>query len=246
MPRTQNRIAAIGGAGIAIIRHLRGALAAAARTVAPFVTVARIAIRTSHTLGFYCMDSAQKRIAQIVRARVAMINAGRNPWNASPGGVALFNTIARVPIRAGSDYAGRNVHGADRWIAAIGGARVAIINACRSPRNASTGGVALFNTIARVPIRTRSDNAGGYVHGASRRVATIDGAGIPVIRARRRPRNTSASGITSFISVTQVRIRAGDPSRQRSEHGLTSRVAAILGARVPVGHGRRVAAWLAS
>jgi hypothetical protein len=223
------RIAAVGGARVAIFRIEGGAWLARASGVAEFGAVADVAVGAA---GAGCdggvLDAADG-VAAVGRARIAVFWVERGAGLAAAHGVAEFGAVADVAVGAAGASGDGFVLYAGDGVAAVGCAGVAVFWIEGGTGLAGSAGVADFVAIAEVAVGA-ANSWGGLVLYAGYGVAGVGGARVLVVNVEGGAGLADGAGVAGFFSVADVAVGAAAAGGQRGVGDAGDGVAAVGGA----------------
>jgi len=184
------------------------------------------------------MAHSGSRVALVVSAFVAVVEQRRGTGCADPEAIAGLAPVAHGRIVAGMADRRRDVSYAERGVAAVDGARVAVVEGGQRPGHARPLCIAGLGAVADIVVRAGSSGRKRRVGHASGRVAGIRGAGVAVLEIAGWPADASALGVALALDATITRgARAAGGAQLMLHPGLGR--AAVYGARIPVvDHGR--------
>jgi hypothetical protein len=208
MPDPGDRIAAVEGAGVAVVDVEIRARHADPCGITHFVAVADVAVAARRSLWYRVVGYARRWIAGIDRAGVAVVDARCLPCQAHALPVAGLVAVAQVPVAARLAQGPVDVNDPRDGVAGVNGTGIAVVDRRRGSRHADPESIAGFIAIAGVPVAAVGARRGGFVHGAGDRVAGIDGAGIAVVGIQRHPFGATPRRVANLGAIADIAVAA--------------------------------------
>src|SRR5690606_25931835 len=140
-----------------------------------FAAVAHVAVGAAAASRLGIVVDAGDGIAAVGGAGIAVVGIERGAGDAGAGEVAGFVAVADVAVFTRGAGGHRGVLGAGERIAAVEGARVAVVHVERCAGDTRAGAVAAFVAVALVTVGARGAGGGGCMHDADEGIAAIDG-----------------------------------------------------------------------
>ncbi len=199
-----DRMARVGGAGVAVVKRGRRTRLAGPRPIAGLVAVADVRVEAGCSLRLGVVTDAVHCIAGVDCAGVGVVQRERSAGLASASAVARLVAVAHVAVQAGGALGLGIVREAVHRVAGIGRAWVAVVHGQRSARLASPRPVAGLITIAYVAVWAGCALGLGIVADSVHRMTSVSSASVAIVHDQRGSWLAGASSITGFVAVAEV------------------------------------------
>jgi hypothetical protein len=198
-----------------------------------FSAVTCVSVRAGRSCWRHHIRDAEHWIALLRNAGSTIRKSQRRTGEASSRSIADLIAVAHGVISARSTRCHRGMRNTSAWIAAIYGARVAVVYRQRTA-DTHPNRITASAAITGIAICASSASRCERVRYSSAWIACVDSAGIVVAQRRRCSRNAGSRGVAGRGPVTDVPIRASSSCCGRRVGNPRAWVAGVNGARIVV------------